>query len=286
MTQARRRKAVIYARVSSTAQTKRGDGLGSQETRCREWARSRGYEVVQTFSDDLSGSLISRPGMKAMLSFLKSNKRDPHVVLIDDISRLARGIKAHMELRAAISISGGILESPSVEFGDDADSEMTEYILATVAQHQRRKNAEQVKNRMTARLMNGYWPFAAPVGYRYEKQPGRGSVLVPDEPHASIVRSALEGYATGRFETRAEVKRFLESFPEFPKDRFGEVRNQTVQDILDRPHYAGYVVSEKWNVSLRKGQHEGLIDFATYLKIQDRMKAKPRAANRKCRDAQ
>ena len=28
-------KAVIYCRVSSTKQTVRGDGLGSQETRCR-----------------------------------------------------------------------------------------------------------------------------------------------------------------------------------------------------------------------------------------------------------
>ncbi|WP_281065493.1 hypothetical protein [Jiella sonneratiae] len=29
-------KAVIYARVSSAAQIKRGDGIGSQMTRCRE----------------------------------------------------------------------------------------------------------------------------------------------------------------------------------------------------------------------------------------------------------
>jgi len=29
-------KAVIYCRVSSKAQVRRGDGLGSQETRCRQ----------------------------------------------------------------------------------------------------------------------------------------------------------------------------------------------------------------------------------------------------------
>jgi site-specific DNA recombinase len=127
------RKAVIYCRVSSAAQTKRGDGLGSQETRCAEYARMRGYEVVQTFTDDLSGGLIDRPGMKALLAFLKRHKGDPHVVLIDDISRLARGVKAHIELRAAIALAGGVLESPTVEFGNDADSELQEYILATVA---------------------------------------------------------------------------------------------------------------------------------------------------------
>ncbi|MFT3727153.1 MAG: recombinase family protein [Terricaulis sp.] len=57
--------AVIYTRVSSRAQVKRGDGLASQETRCRETARTRGYEVVAAFSDDKSGALIDRPGMKA-----------------------------------------------------------------------------------------------------------------------------------------------------------------------------------------------------------------------------
>jgi hypothetical protein len=69
---------------------------------------------------------------------------------------LARGVKAHIELRSAIALAGGMLESPSLEFGDDADSELQEFILATVAQHQRRKNAEQTANRMQARVLNGY----------------------------------------------------------------------------------------------------------------------------------
>ena len=264
-------RAVIYARVSSTAQTKRGDGLSSQETRCRELARSRGYEIVATFSDDTSGSAISRPGMKALLAFLKKHRKHAHVVLIDDISRLARGVKAHIELRAAISLAGGILESPSVEFGDDADSELQEFILATVAQHQRRKNAEQTTNRIRARVMNGYWPFQRPLGYRHESKPGHGKVLARSEPIASIIQEALEGYASGRFQLQSEVKYFLESFPEYPRTYKGEVTNEHVFQLLRRPIYAGYVEAPSWGVSLRQGQHEGLISFETFQKIQKRL---------------
>ena len=271
MTERREQKAVIYCRVSSTAQTKRGDGLASQETRCREYARSRGYSVVETFRDDQSGGIVDRPGMKAMLAFLKGHRAQPHTVLIDDISRLARGVKAHIDLRAAITLAGGLLESPSVEFGDDADSELQEYILATVAQHQRRKNAEQTRARMRARLMNGYWPFACPVGYRFEKVGSHGKILVRNEPVASIVQEALEGYATGRFQIQAEIKRFLEAQPEFPKARNGVVLNQNVTNILTRPVYAGYVESPSWGVSLRQGRHEALISFDTYKRIQDRL---------------
>jgi len=274
-------KAVIYCRVSSTAQTKRGDGLGSQETRCREYARGRNYEVVRIFTDDLSGSATDRPGVKAMLAFLKQNRGEPCAVLVDDISRLARSVSAHIELRAAIALAGGLLESPTLEFGDDADSELQEYILATVAQHQRRKNAEQTRNRMQARVMNGYWVFQAPVGYRYDKAGGHGKVLVRDEPLASIIQEALEGYASGRFQLQVEVKRFLEQHPEFPRDRNGEVRNQRVTDLLNQIVYAGYVEAPCWDVGLREGRHEGLISFETFSRIQDRLNGKVRAPVRK-----
>ncbi len=273
--------AVIYCRVSSAAQTKRGDGLASQKTRCLEYARMRGYHIVETFVDDVSGGLTDRPGMKSMLAFLRKHRSAGLSVLIDDISRLARGVKAHIELRAAISLAGGTLESPSVEFGDDADSELQEYILATVAQHQRRKNAEQTLNRMRARVMNGYWPFACPVGYRYQKAHGHGKMLVRDEPLASIVQEALEGYASGRFQIQAEVKRFLEAQPEFPKVGKGIVLNQAVAKLLNRIVYTGYVEAPKWGVSLRKGQHEPIISYETFQKIQDRLHGNARAPNRK-----
>jgi hypothetical protein len=44
-------------------------------------------------------------------------------------------------------------------------------------------------------------------------------VLVPDEVLAPVVRQALEGYATGHFASQAEVQRFLERNPHFPKDK-------------------------------------------------------------------
>ena len=266
-------QAVIYCRVSSKAQTKRGDGLKSQETRCREFARYRGYDVVRIFSDDLTGRSADRPGLMGLLAFLQSDRRNPHVVIVDDISRFARNVRVHFDLRHAIAEAGGILESPSVELRDDADGELHEYILASVSQHQSRKNAEQTLNRMQARIMNGYYVFAAPVGYRYEKVAGHGNMLVRNEPLATIAREALEGYAAGKFETQAEVKRFLETQPAWPKDLpDGLIRQQRVRELLVRITYAGYVEAPKWNITARKGHHEPLISLSTYEKIQERLK--------------
>lgn len=280
MKQTSEKKAVIYCRVSGVKQTTRGDGLSSQETRCREYAKLRGYEVVDVFKDDLSGSLINRPGMKAMLAFLKRNRKNAHVVLIDDISRLARGVLAHWELRSAIDTAGGILESPSIEFGEGSDSQLIENLLASVSQHQRQKNGEQTKNRMRGRVLNGYWCHYPPVGYRYERLSGQGKVMVPNEPIAAIVREALEGFASGHFGSQAEVKRFLEASPAYPKDRTGEITNQRVKDLLTQPLYAGYIEMPKWDISLRPARHEGLISFETYRNIQDRLMARARVPAR------
>ena len=267
-----RKKAVIYCRVSNVKQTTRGDGLSSQETRCREYARYKGYEVVEVFKDDMTGSLSVRPGMSAMLSFLRKRRRNPHAVIIDDVSRLARGLEAHLQLRAEISGASGILESPSIEFGEDSDSILVENLLASVSQHQRQNNAEQTKNRLRARVLNGYWVFWPPRGFKYEQRRGEGKVLVRDEPLASVVQEALEGYASGRFATQAEVKRFLEAQPCFPKDKqTGEIHPQRITQILRQVLFAGYLEAPSWDVSLRPGRHEGLIDFETYQKIQQRL---------------
>ncbi len=266
------KQAVIYCRVSSIKQTKDGDGLRSQETRCRDYAARKNYSVIDVFQDDVSGSLVDRPGMKAMLAFIRKRRAAGVVVIIDDVSRLARGLQAHLELRGAIAGAGGVLESPSIEFGEDPDSLLVENLLASVSQHQRQKNGEQTMNRMRARVLNGYWVFQAPTGYKYQRVTGRGMMLKRDEPVASVIQEALEGYASGRFETQAEVMRFLQDNPLFPKDRTGIVRHERVNILLKQCVYAGYVEAPRWDVSLRPGQHEPLISFETYQRIQERRK--------------
>ncbi len=276
-------KAIIYCRVSDPKQVTEGHGLESQETRCREFAKNRGYEVVAAYHErGITGKLMDRPQIQLMLKFLQHNKNKEHyVVIIDDISRLARDIETHIQLRTAISATGTKLESPSIEFGEDSDSRLVEHLLASVAAHQREKNAETTKNRMRARSMNGYWVAHAPVGYRYEKREGHGKMLVRNEPVASIVQEALTGFAHGRFETQAEVQRFLESHAAYPKDRKGRVHFQRVKELLTRVLYAGRITLPKWGIHNQQGKHEALISFEDWTKIQKRLNTQASAPIRK-----
>ena len=271
--------AVIYARVSSKKQVKEGSGLESQNSRCRLYAQARGYDVVAMFTDDMTGSKVRRPGMDAMLSFLKQNKTLPHVVLIDDISRLARGIDAHWKLRQSIAEAGGLLESTSVQFGDDSDSQLIENMLASTSQHFRQKNREQTISRMKQRLRNGYYVQARPpAGYKYIK--GNGKELVRDEPIASIIQEALEGFNTGRFGAAGEVRQFLQDQPEFPRPKSGIVSHERAFVLLRNHTYAGMLDARSWDLGIIKGNHEPIIPYEDFLKNQDLLVDKKHVTNR------
>ena len=276
--------ALIYCRVSSTRQRTKGSGLESQEHRCRQYAESKGYAVEAVFPDDVSGGgdFMQRPGMRAMLAYLDAQKGEPKVVVFDDPKRLARDTEFHIKLRREFAERGATIECLNFNFEDTPEGRFVETVIAAQGELERHQNRRQVIQKMKARVEKGYWVFQAPVGYRYERDRVHGKLLVRDEPVASIIQEALEGYATGRLLSQAEVKRFLESKPDFPKDLpNGEIRAWKVTKLLKRPVYAGYVEAAKWQVSLRKGHHQGIIDFETHERILRNLEHGARPAARR-----
>jgi len=221
------KKAVIYVRISTTKQEKKGSGLLSQEVVCR-----KNYEVVDVYSDTETGGKRDRDGIVAMLRFLKKAcKHEPHTVIIDDLNRMARDVRVHFDLRDEITATGALLDCPKWRFGETAHDKYVETVVAAGSQYMRDQNTEQSHARKKGRALDGYYPFNRVYGYSMKLIKGRGHMLVRDEPLASIIQEALEGYASGRFQLKAEVKRFLEEHPEFPKNRYGIVTNETVNRI-------------------------------------------------------
>lgn len=266
-------KAALYLRVSSPNQLKKGDGLNSQEAICREFAEREGYEVEAVFRDNVTGGINDRPAMDALLAYMKKRKKKGLVIIVDDLDRFSRETRLYWELRARVAEAGGKLLSPGEDFGDDADSKLRQNIKVAVAQHFREKNAERTYDRMRGRLLNGFWPFIPPRGMRQQKVPGKGLVLTRLEPEASVIAEGLQAFADGRLRTQAEFARWLDAHPHFSKGRRKHITNQQAYDLLTNVLYAGMVGRPEWDVDLRPGQHEGLITFEAFEKIQRRLKA-------------
>lgn len=275
-------KALIYARVSDTKQKLEGSGLESQEFRCRQHAAELGYEVEKVFHDDVSGGgdFAKRPGMIALLNYLEKNRKTHYVVIFDDLKRLARDTMFHWQLRHAISDFGARVECLNYKFDDSPEGEFIETLFAAQGQLERKQIGRQTRQKTKARLEAGYHAFIAPVGFKYIKSKLDGKILVRDEPAASIIAEMMEGFAGGRFQTKREAKYFLEGAPEFPKQAGGTIGNSRIDKILGNPLYAGYIEYKPWGVELRKGRHEGMVSYETFLKIQDRLKGRALAPAR------
>ena len=278
----RRQPALIYCRVSSTKQKTEGHGLDSQELRCRQYAEHRGYDVEAVFPDDVSGGgdFMKRPGMVALLSYLDAKPNENFVIVFDDLKRFARDRDFHFSLRRALTARGAKPECLNFNFDDSPEGEFVETIFAAQGQLEREQNRRQVIQKMTACVDHGRYVFAPPIGYKYADVNG-ASMLVPDEPNASIVRECLEKFASGVFQSPVEVQRYMTAQPSTPKSIRGQVNMSLVTNMLRRPLYAGLIRIEKWGGQLQQGKHEALISVETWKRVQDRLEGGANAPARK-----
>ena len=265
--------AVIYCRVSSTKQTTQGDGLGSQESRCRTYADEKGYNVEAVFPDDVSGGgdFMKRPGLVALLSYLDAQPDKNFIVIFDDLKRFARDTEFHIKLRRAFRLRNARIECLNFKFDDTPEGKFIETILAAQGELEREQNGRQVSQKMHARMMNGLWCFKQPAGYVYQARKQGGKVLVRDEPVASIIEQVFIDFASGKFESVIEVVRYLKAQPAWPRSRNGDVGYQRVYDMLTRRFYAGYIDFPKWGISFVKGQHEPLVSMQTWKAAQEQL---------------
>ncbi len=275
-------KALIYCRVSTKRQSSHGSGLSSQQKRCEIHAVQHGYEVENVFPDDISGggSFMHRKGMVDMLKHIKANPNERYVVIFDDLKRLSRNTQDYLSLREKLDGMRVRVECLNFNFDDTPEGEFYETIVAAGGHLERRQLARQTYQKVNARFEAGFWGYRAPVGFKLQTEKNKARILERDEPIATFVQNALEGYASGHYQTQMEVKRYLETCPEFPKtyNKGREIHPDRIRRILTSIVYAGMVEIPERGISRRNGQHEGLISLATFYKIQERLHGKKKHA--------
>jgi site-specific DNA recombinase len=267
--------AIIYCRVSSDRQATEGHGLDGQERRCREFAAAHGFSVIGVFRDEgASGGTIDRPALQDMFAYMRRS-RDVDIVLFEDVSRIARDMEVHIQILSQITRLGATYQTVNQPVEQTFVGKFITQSMANVAEFHRNLNAQNVKNRMRARLQSGYWVFENPPGYTYQTLAGHGRLLVPYQPVSDIVASALVGFASGRFEKQADVRDYLEENGlQRHRRGSGPIYPEQVRRLLTRVLYAGYLECRKFGVPLSKAQHEPLISLDTFYRIQEKLAAK------------
>jgi DNA invertase Pin-like site-specific DNA recombinase len=85
------KRAALYSRVSTYDQNPQ-----TQILDLRQMADQRGYEIVQEYSDKISGTKAKRPGLDQMMTDARRGRFD--VVLVWASDRIARSVKHFLEV--------------------------------------------------------------------------------------------------------------------------------------------------------------------------------------------
>ncbi len=277
-----KQKVIIYCRVSSKKQVENGNGLDSQEQACRAWARNNGHEVEKVFVElGISGETDKRPAYIEMLQFLMRN-RNGYIVLAYDINRFARNAALYGVFRQDMKKIGHNVQTLTLHIEDTPESELIENVAASVAQYERQKNQARTIVNIGENLKQGYWVMSSSAGLKRERRNGRIH-QVRNEPTATFLQEALEGFASGRFPTQTAVKEYLERC--IILNEYGKpipITLNFVKNLLTNEKYTGWFAykNKNWDIPYQRWKIDPIISIETFKAIQDRLKGRKATRDR------
>jgi len=246
-----RRRAAIYARVSSSKQSEEKT-IDSQIEALMDYAKKHDIEVPEgwIFKDDgISGSTIQRPALDNLRDLVSSGS--PDILLIYHPDRLARKYVYQALLLDEFSKYGVAVafyknkkaETPEEHLLEQFQGVFAEYERAQITERCRRGKLHKAKQGSVAVLPN------APFGYRYIKGDSKGG-----SAHYELVREEAETVQKLFHMYGVEGKKMIElcsymnqSIHKPRKSNNGWDRS-TIRKILHNRAYiglAGYLKTEK-----------------------------------------
>ena len=143
------KRAAVYLRVSSVDQHPE-----TQLLDLRQMAAQRGYQVVQEYTDRISGAKARRPGLDALMADARRGRFD--VVLVWASDRIARSVKHFLEVLDELNRLG--IEYISLRENIDTDGPLGRaivVIIGAIAELERNLIIERVRAGMRRARLEG-----------------------------------------------------------------------------------------------------------------------------------
>ncbi len=148
--------AIIYARVSTDEQARRGFSLAQQLEALRAFAARQGYEVLEEVKDPAqSGATLERPGMDRIRDLVEETPGGVAAVLAQDRDRFAREPALLYLLKRELAEHGCKLRAMNDRGGDSPEGELTDSILDQLAKFERAKTAERSRRGKVRKAREG-----------------------------------------------------------------------------------------------------------------------------------
>jgi site-specific DNA recombinase len=245
-TNGHQRRAILYARVSTTAQAEEDRySLPQQLQALREHCEREGFEAVTEITDPgYSGASLARPGLDEVRDLVAAGGIS--VVLAQDRDRFAREPELLYLLREELRERGCTLRALNDKGDDSPEGQFTDGIFDQLARYERAKIAERTRRGKLQKVQQGklircHTPH---YGFRYNED---GDAYEVDEDTMRGVHRIYELVAGERLTLYAS-KRRLEA-EGFPTPSGGTRWSQkTIKDVILDPLYEPHPFAEIRNL--------------------------------------
>jgi site-specific DNA recombinase len=266
-------RCAIYTRKS----TEHGlelefNSLDAQREACEAYVKSQasqGWKPLPQHYDDpaYSGGNLDRPALKKLLADIEAGRID--VVVVYKIDRLTRSLADFAKLVEAFDARSISFVAVTQQFNTTTSmGRLTLNVLLSFAQFERELSSERVRDKIAASRRKGKWTGGTvPLGYD-----GKDKKLVVNKTEAETVRTIFRRY----FELRSFSKLVIDL------DRRGIVTKR--RDTKVAKYQGGipftygplayflknrvYLGEVHHNGKWFRGEHEAIIDRATFDRVQ------------------
>ena len=255
---------VALARVSSREQEREGFSLDVQEAALRGYADRAGGEIVRFFRiAETASKTDERKTFRELIRYAKKHAGTLDGLLFYKVDRAARNLFDYVELERLESDFNVPFISISQPTENTPAGRMMRRTLANMASFYTEQQSVDVREGIARRVAEGWFPTAAPYGYRNVRRDGRGVVEVDPEDGPKVSRVfrlfayeglTLDGLAERLAEDGIDHRRSSAKWP-----------RSTLHTLLRNTAYLGEIPYKGESLP---GRHEPLTDRETWDRVQ------------------
>ena len=235
--------------------------------------RHEGWVCLPDQYDDggFTGANTERPALQRLLSDIKEGGID--CVLVYKVDRLSRSLMDFARLMESFEAHGVSFCSVTQQFNSATSmGRLTLNILLSFAQFEREIISERTRDKIAAAKRKGKWVGGIPV-LGYDIDPKGGKLVVNDEEGARV-RAMFQLYLEheAMMPVVKELDRRAWRTKEWTTKKKGNKRGgkpitkNVLYTMLNNVVYLGKV---KYKEEIYDGEHESIIDFSIWKRVQD-----------------
>jgi len=249
--------AIIYARVSTSAQEREGTSLDSQLEALRSYAKKNKYSVLKSISESHTGSdLWDRPGINQARELIRARKAE--VLVCYAIDRLSRNPAHLLILLEEAERHNARIEFVTERMEDSPEWRLIQYVKSYAAELEREKIRERCVRGKKQRALAGKLHRSSTelYGYIRNHEANRREIIEHEAFHVKrIFDMVLAGHSCNGIANTLNSEGVPP--PSAGKRTFKDGRlaiwsPSTIQRIIREPSYCGRPVAWRWQAATSK----------------------------------